>query len=334
MQMRNKKLLIAGEPKSINTQRLKSMFVGKFEQIEITEGIDFSFKNFFKAFFAVKRLLKRYQPDLIILYQVNLTAFVTALAKKKGIPTIAIAIGSDVLLMPKRGWLFKKILSYTLQHSDAYSANTPYLMEQMKRYCLPDKPFALSHLGITPIEASKKEDIVFSNRLHKPLYRIEDIIRAFVNFVSMSEYKDWKLVIAAEGNENKLKELANSLGIVEKVEFVGWLSSEENAKYYAKSRIFVSIPQSDSMPTSLLEAMSAGCIPVISDLPSYRGLVEHGRNALVVSDKEIRSGDYLHKAFELDTEVLIRNNKVFTDEFATIESNKQRLWDLIDKISL
>jgi glycosyltransferase involved in cell wall biosynthesis len=111
-------------------------------------------------------------------------------------------------------------------------------------------------------------------------------------------------------------------------------SSEENAKYYAKSRIFVSIPQSDSMPTSLLEAMSAGCIPVISDLPSYRGLVEHGRNALVVSDKEIRSGDYLHKAFELDTEVLMRNNKVFTDEFATIESNKQRLWDLVDKISL
>ena len=204
----------------------------------------------------------------------------------------------------------------------------------MKRYSKCEKPSVLSHLGITPIKAVEKENIVFSNRLHKPLYRIENIIRAFANFVSMPEYKDWRLVVAAEGNENKLKELANSLGIVEKVEFVGWLSSEENAKYYAKSRIFISIPQSDSMPTSLLEAMSAGCIPVISDLPSYRGLVEHGRNALVVSDEEIRSGDYLHKAFELDTEVLIRNNKVFTDEFATRESNKQRLWDLLDKISL
>ena len=32
------------------------MFVGKFEQIEITEGIDFSFKKFFKAiFFAFLR---------------------------------------------------------------------------------------------------------------------------------------------------------------------------------------------------------------------------------------------------------------------------------------
>lgn len=332
--MKNKRLLIVGEPSSINTQRLKQMFEEKFEEIKITENIDFSFKNLFGAFFKVKRLLKHFRPDFIVLYQVNITAFVAALAKKKGIPTMAIAIGSDVLIMPKRAWIFKKMLTYTLNHSDAFSANTPYLMEQMKRYCKTNKPSALSHLGINPIKAEKKENIVFSNRLHKPLYRIENIIQAFATFVSKSEYNDWKLVVAAEGNEDKLKELADSLGIVEKVEFVGWLSGEENAKYYAKSRIFVSIPQSDSMPTSLLEAMSAGCIPVISDLPSYRGLVEHGRNALVVSDEEIKFGDYLHKAFELDTEVLIRNNKVFTDEFATIESNKQRLWDLVDKISL
>lgn len=332
--MKNKRLLIAAEASSINTKRFKQMFEEKFEEIEVTEGIDFSFKNIFGALIKMKRLLKRFSPDMIILYQVNITAFITALAKKKGIPTIAVAIGSDVLIMPKRGWIFRKMLTYTLNHSDAISANTPYLMEQMRRYCKKDKPSALSHLGINPIKAGEKENIVFSNRLHKPLYRIEYVIRAFANFVSRPDYKDWRLVIAAEGNENKLKELADSLGIVEKVEFVGWLSGEENAKYYAKSRIFVSIPQSDSMPTSLLEAMSAGCIPVISDLPSYRGLVENKRNALVVSDEEIKSGDYLHKAFELDTEVLIRNNKVFTDEFATIESNKQRLWDLVDKIAL
>lgn len=332
--MKNKRLLIAAEASSINTKRFKQMFEEKFEEIEVTEGIDFSFKNIFGALIKMKRLLKRFSPDMIILYQVNITAFITALAKKKGVPTIAVAIGSDVLIMPKRGWIFRKMLTYTLNHSDAISANTPYLMEQMRRYCKKDKPSALSHLGINPIKAGEKENIVFSNRLHKPLYRIEYVIRAFANFVSRPDYKDWRLVIAAEGNENKLKELADSLGIVEKVEFVGWLSGEENAKYYAKSRIFVSIPQSDSMPTSLLEAMSAGCIPVISDLPSYRGLVENKRNALVVSDEEIKSGDYLHKAFELDTEVLIRNNKVFTDEFATIESNKQRLWDLVDKIAL
>ncbi len=330
--MRNKKLLIAGEPKSINTQRLKSMFEGKFEQIELTEDIDFSFKNFFKAFFAVKRLLKHYKPDLIVLYQVNLTAFITALAKKKSIPTIAIAIGSDVLLMPKRGWLFKKILSYTLRHSDAYSANTPYLMQQMKKYCLPDKPFALSHLGITPIEASKKEDIVFSNRLHKPLYRIDDIVKAFANFVSKEEFKHWKLVIAAEGRENELKTLCKSLNISDKVEFVGWLSPERNMEYYSKSRIFISIPQSDSMPTSLLEAMSAGCLPIIADLPSYRGLVENGRNAFVVSDDMIQKADYIDKALQLDIETLVRNNKQFTNDYATIESNKQKLWDLVDTL--
>ena len=100
--MKNKRVLIVGEPSSISTQRLKQMFEEKFEEIKITENIDFSFKNLFGAFFKVKRLLKHFRPDFIVLYQVNITAFVAALAKKKGIPTMAIAIGSDVLIMPKR----------------------------------------------------------------------------------------------------------------------------------------------------------------------------------------------------------------------------------------
>lgn len=332
--MRNKRLLIAAEASSINTKRFKQMFEGKFEEIEVTEGIDFSFKNIFGAFIKVKRLLKRFRPDMIIFYQVNITAFITALAKKKEIPTIAVAIGSDVLIMPKRGWLFRKMLTYTLNHSDAISANTPYLMEQIQKYCKKDMPSALSHLGITPIKAVEKEDIVFSNRLHKPLYRIDDIIKAFANFVSIADYSHWRLVVAAEGRENELKDLANSLGISRNVDFLGWLSNEENAKYYAKSRIFVSIPESDSMPTSLLEAMSAECIPIIADLPSYRGLIENGRNALVISDNEIKSANYLHKALALESEAIISNNKAFIEDFATIESNKQRLWDLVDKTAL
>ena len=55
--MKNKTLLIAGNENSILTKRFKQLFVGKFDQIEITSGIKFDLKHIIGAFFKTRRLL-------------------------------------------------------------------------------------------------------------------------------------------------------------------------------------------------------------------------------------------------------------------------------------
>ena len=47
-------------------------------------------------------------------------------------------------------------------------------------------------------------------------------------------------------------------------------SLEENLFWYAKSKFYVSIPDSDATSISLLEAMYYGCYPIVSSLPSKR----------------------------------------------------------------
>ena len=318
-------MLIVGNPKSIHTIRLSRFFEENYQVNLIEEGIDFSFRNFFSALKEVKKILSCNKYDILVLYQLNLTAFVATLAnRKKKIPAFAIGIGSDILTMPKKGWAYKAMLKYILKHSQAYNAGSPYLLEQMQKYCPKHSEILLANLGINPMQPIEKEKIVFSNRLHSPLYRIDEVIKAFANFVSKPEFADWRLVVAATGKEKDFQQLSQSLGIEDKVKFVGWLSQKENAEYYAKSKIYISLPKSDSFPISLLEAMSGECLCIISDLPAYKGIMKQGENCLIVSDLEIEKADYMERVLELDSQNILQKNKTFADSYADIEKNKEK----------
>lgn len=326
-------MLIVGNPKSIHTIRLSRFFEENYLVNLIDEGIDFSFRNFFSALRQTKSILSKLSPDVLVLYQLNLTAFVATLAnRKKKIPTFAIGIGSDILTMPKKGWAYKAMLKYILKHSQAYNAGSPYLLEQMQKYCPKPSEILLANLGINPIQAQKKENIIYSNRLHSSLYRIDEVIKAFAKFVSKPEFADWRLVVAATGKENEFQQLSQSLGIEDKVKFVGWLSQKENAEYYAKSKIYISLPKSDSFPISLLEAMSGECLCIISDLPAYKGIMKQGENCLIVSDLEIEKADYMERVLELDSQNILQKNKTFADSYADIEKNKEKFNLVVEKL--
>lgn len=326
-------MLIVGNPKSIHTIRLSRFFEENYQVNLIDEGIDFSFRNFFSALRQTKTILSKLSPDILVLYQLNLTAFVATLAnRKKKIPTFAIGIGSDILTMPKKGWAYKAMLKYILKNSQAYNAGSPYLLEQMQKYCPKRSEILLANLGINPIQPIEKENIVFSNRLHSPLYRIDEVIKAFANFVSKPEFEDWRLVVAATGKEKEFQQLSQSLAIEDKVKFVGWLSQKENAEYYAKSKIYISLPKSDSFPISLMEAMSGECLCIISDLPAYKGIMKQGENCLIVSDLEIEKADYIERVLELDSQNILQKNKTFADSYANVEKNKEKFISTAERL--
>ena len=65
------------------------------------------------------------------------------------------------------------------------------------------------------------------------------------------------------------------------------LAAAEQERHYARAQWYLSLPESDSVAVSVLEAMGHGCIPLLSDLPANRELVEPGRNGLIVRDAEV-----------------------------------------------
>jgi glycosyltransferase involved in cell wall biosynthesis len=233
-----------------------------------------------------KDLIKTYflaeKPDVLHIHQLNrLAFFVSNIAKSLHIPVVSTAWGSDVLLIPKKNFFFRYLTKKTIKNSRIVTADAEVMIEAMKHLVPHGVEYKKVQYGIDPVQSNEtKEKILFSNRLHKPLYRIDQIVHYFAG--TRKAFPDYKLVIGASGDETEnLKTLVKQYEMEDSVEFVGWLTSNQNKNWYAKSEFYVSIPSSDGTSVSLLEAISACCIPIVSDLPANKEWVTDKENGVI-----------------------------------------------------
>jgi glycosyltransferase involved in cell wall biosynthesis len=283
----------------------------------VKENFVISFRNL-NFFSELKRnrllinLISKLKPDVIHIHQVNRTAyFVSKVACNLKIPIVLTAWGSDVLLVPKRNFFFKYLVTETLKNANLITADSQDMIEAMKALH-PLGNYKLLQYGIDPITALEKEKIIYSNRLHEPLYRIEKVIEYFKDF--SAQHPDWKLVIAGTGSQTEqLKSLVNESNLGSKTSFVGWQKKPENSAWYAKSSIYISIPTSDGTSVSVLEAMSAGCIPVVADLPVSHEWIISEKNGIIEKSGE----NPLLKALEIDREICSKLNSDLIHQKAT-----------------
>lgn len=289
-------------------------------------------KNLFSTVKQIKKQIADFQPTVIHIHQANSYAFYALLASRKTkIPTILTAWGSDILVIPKSNFLLKKMVQFNLKTADFLTSDSTFMAGEMKKLAPSINEILIANFGIdvTPINCPK-ENIVYSNRLHKKLYRVDKIIEAFARFKQNNERKDWRLVVAATGAETEaLKQKAALLGLTDDVEFVGWIQKEDNEQWYSKAKIWVSIPESDATSISLLEAMACGSIPVVSDLPANREWIQSGVNGIVVEDLE---SDFISDALLLNQAEAIELNKQRIDQDGTKEANREKFLQLYQTI--
>lgn len=276
----------------------------------------------------INRVIRDYKPDFIIIIQVSTSAFATIIANTKNIPTLVIALGSDVLTTPQKGFFYKQMAKFVLKRGKYFNTGARFAAEKMNALVGKDLNVVIANSGFEPgCTPMEKQNIVYSNRLHKSLYRIPQIVEAFARFVKNGR-EDWKLVIGATGDEENLRRIAKELAVEDKVEFIGWVEKETNNYYYSISKIWISIPETDNTPISLMEAMAAGCIPVMSDLIANREWVEDGKNGIIVSDY---SSNYIERALSLDYDSLVRYNIDLMEREGTKDANRRKFYSIFDK---
>jgi glycosyltransferase involved in cell wall biosynthesis len=275
-----------------------------------------------------KTILQQVNPTVIHVHQINrLAFFITLVAKWRRIPVVTTAWGSDVLIMPLKNKLFHYLVKKTVLRSAYITADAQEMIRAMQSI-VPNAKYACIQYGITPIQAVEKQHIIYSNRLHKPLYNIDEIITYFADF--HSKQPDWQLVIGATGSEtDKLIAQVNQLGLNESVQFIGWLNEDENRLQYAKATIYVSIPASDGTSVSLLEAMSANCIPVVSDLPANKEWISHLENGIIVQSGK----NPFEQALLLSTQQVTGFNQDLINQKATRSSSISQFLAIYHQLS-
>jgi glycosyltransferase involved in cell wall biosynthesis len=104
----------------------------------------------------------------------------------------------------------------------------------------------------------------------------------------------WRLTIVGDGPELvPLMEQAQSLGLEERVDFVGWKSRRALNAYYQQANLFVFPSRHEGMPNALLEAMSSGLPAIATDIAGNQELVVDGKNGFLVPSGDV---DALKKA--------------------------------------
>ncbi len=297
---------------------------------------DFSIRNpisFYKSIGFIRNIINKENPSIIHVQQITNNAFLTILAnRKKNIPAIYTAWGSDVLINPNKSFLLSKMIKYILRHAQYFTSDSKFMSDVMDKMAGRKLNTLIANFGIN-IECSKiaeKQNVIYSNRQLKKLYRIDKIIEAFARFMLNKKSNDWKLIIGADGEEILvLKALTKKLKIENSVDFVGWLNKEQNSYYYNVAKYYISIPESDATSISLLEAMALGCIPILSDLPANREWVEHGRNGIIVNNL---NHNFIEEALKIDYNAAIDINSRIIAEHGTKEANREKFIKFYEQI--
>ncbi|MGG6294668.1 glycosyltransferase family 4 protein [Leptolyngbya sp. AN02str] len=95
------------------------------------------------------------------------------------------------------------------------------------------------------------------------------------------------LVMAGDGEIAKAKQLANRLGITDRVQIVGWLDQEDRDALLTEANMLILPSYNEGLPMALLEAMSWG-LPVISTpVGGTPEVVTHKHNGLLVEPGDI-----------------------------------------------
>jgi len=125
------------------------------------------------------------------------------------------------------------------------------------------------------------------------------VLRAFAEMRrTWPEEADPFLVLAGEGSEaGNLRELTKTLGLSDRVLFPGWL--DDVTDLYRSLDVFLLGSRSEGTSISLLESMSCGVCPVVTDVGgNARVLGEKLRHRLVPSDNPSALADGLRNALQ------------------------------------
>ena len=246
--------------------------------IKVFKSIYFVLKN--------KDEIKKY--DLIQHNQLNgswLGIFIKLITKKPyilrtGYDTYKFAVEENKSFIKKMFFLL--LTNLNLFFADFYSVTSNADFNFSKNYRVRPKKIVVRPNWIVvdnnnDFESRDSKKILAVGRLEKQK-NFERLINDFKN-------SDFEIDIVGVGSRlNSLIELSKLNGV--NVNFLGQLNNKELNKKYKEYRYFVSTSHFEGNPKTVLEAMSNGCVVLLSKIENHKELINDNESGFFVKDNE------------------------------------------------
>ncbi|MFO0972648.1 MAG: glycosyltransferase family 4 protein [Phycisphaerae bacterium] len=240
----------------------------------------------------VRRLLHEFRPDAVLACYIISNGLTAALAW--GGPLVVSARGAGVLRQTRRGApgpptpLRARVLRFICQHATRVHTVSDEIRDALLRMGVPAWQIACFPLGVDPKEFAlaapplRPADVprLICTRRHERVYDIPTLIQA----ISHLRERGVRVHCTFVGGGDRMEEhraLAGRLKVLDRVEFLGRRPYPELPELLASAHLYVSASHSDGTSSSLLEALSVGLYPVVSDIPANRAWVRPGETGLL-----------------------------------------------------
>jgi glycosyltransferase involved in cell wall biosynthesis/O-antigen/teichoic acid export membrane protein len=268
---------------------------GHAERDETIDGIriirrgGFYFVYVWAFIYYVTRFRGRF--DVIIDCQ-NGVPFFTPLYAKEKIYSVMHHVHQEVFYkyLPKRmAWLASVLENRAMPYvyrKVKFIAVSPSTKKEMEELDLVGNGIEIIYNGVdhhklTPGTKSPDPTILYLGRL-KAYKSIDVLIRAFKE-ISEKIY-NVKLIIAGSGDEEqRLRELTDSLGVGHKVEFTGQIDDDQKISLLQSAWVFVNPSLMEGWGITTIEANACGTPVVASDVPGLRDSVQNPHSGFLVA---------------------------------------------------
>lgn len=242
------------------------------------------------AVFAVRKLLKRFDPHIVNAHFAPNYGVVAALSGSS--PWVLSAWGSDIMVLPQKSAFHMWRTRFVVKRADAVTSDADVMSRRLVELgALPDRvvtfPYGVDRKVFHPPAAPAPSEgpRVLCNRKMEAVYNLPTVIEAFTHvFVSLPQAN---LTLAGGGSlRRSLENAARRSAAANAIRFAGDVEHALVPDLLARHDIFVSVALSDTTSVSLLEAMACGLFPVVSDIPANREWIAHGKNGFVVPARD------------------------------------------------
>lgn len=333
--------------KSGHKVKVVTKHFGEFKEHEILDGVEIfrvrakriKGMQSLSAFPSMLKLAMKFskESDIVhayIPYPSTIIAYIIKKLRKK--PYIVTSQGSELLDYPEERAikLLKPIIGVCLRKAEYVHV----ISNALKRSIVENYGVKESRIMVIPNgvnfnlfnikmrKKSRKRKVIVSVSRLTPKNGIEFLIRAMK--IVLKEI-DAELVIAGEGEQRRyLENLAEELGIKDKIVFLGWVKYENVPEILSKADVFVRPSITEGLGTAFLEAMACGVPVIATNVQGIVDIIKHDYNGLLVEPKNVeRIAESIIKVLE-DSELrerLIKNGLNFVERYKWSKIAKEYL---------
>ncbi len=200
------------------------------------------------------------------------------LAKARRKPSIVVTGGYDVASVPEagygsqRGGTRKRISQITLNNATRLLAFSEYAAAETRNAVPAARNLDMIYLGVNPVAQPRFDQRVRRVLTVGAVWRENLLRKGLLPFVEAARFfPDIEFVQAGAWHDDSIDTLRKIA--TPNVQFLGYVSDEKLEDLFATSLIYVQSSLHEGFGLSLAEAMSGGCIPVVTAAGSIPEIV-------------------------------------------------------------